>query len=112
MSLQWDWKEKIGELTVEGIDGGDVGISVYEGNALAIFINEFTTEAGEERYSLYSFFCDFPHYKRCAADSMCADWKRLTITRPPRAEFWKVIKDLATRGVEVVLDFKRGEVSE
>lgn len=106
MSLQWEWKEKIGDLTVAGVDGEDVTISVYEGNALAIFIHEFTTDAGEERYSLFSYFCDFEHYKRCANVGISADWRRLTITRPPRADFWKVIKDLATRGVEVVLYFR------
>ena len=67
MALQWDWDEKIGEVTVEETFNGEtrqIVESLYEGNAFLIFINEW--EEGEKKmYSLCNFFLDKVHAKNC-----------------------------------------------
>lgn len=67
MALQWDWDEKIGEVTVEETFNGEtrqITEKLYEGNAFLIFINEW--EENEKRmYSLCNFFLDKIHAKNC-----------------------------------------------
>ena len=40
MALHWNWDEKIGELLIRQ-DEKEFTISIYKGNALAIFIHEY-----------------------------------------------------------------------
>ncbi len=72
MSLNWRWEDKIGEIVVKQY--GHVGdetsakeftLSLYEGNALLIMLNEFKNENGEDVWNMFSFFVDKPHAKRC-----------------------------------------------
>ena len=105
MALTWDWNNKIGELLIKQRDR-EFTMSVYEGNALAIFLHEFTDDDGVEKYNMYQFFCDKEHFKNCvnAKDwNYAEEWVRLTLTRIPRSDLWLLIKDLAKRGVEVVI---------
>ena len=44
MALRWEWNECIGELEIE--DQGKAKIRVYQGNALAIFLNEWESKDG------------------------------------------------------------------
>ena len=109
MALTWDWNNKIGELLIKQGER-EFTMSVYEGNALAIFLHEFTDEEGTEKYTMYQFFCDKEHFKNCAKAkdwNYAEEWVRLTLTRVPRADFWHIVKDLATRGVEVVIKVER-----
>ena len=59
MSLNWQWKDKCGELET---DQGT--LTLYQGNAYLIMLNEFE-ERGQQYYSLYGFFDDKVHMKRC-----------------------------------------------
>lgn len=62
MSLNWDWKDKLGELVIT--DGNrEWNIDVYAGNALAIFVYNYTDEQGEKMYQLHNFFADREHLK-------------------------------------------------
>lgn len=69
MSLNWNWKEKCGELhllqTHDNNTKEDIKIDLYQGNALLIMIHEFKDEFGTERYELFNFFASKEHMKRC-----------------------------------------------
>ena len=100
MALRWDWNEKIGELQINSY-GEDFTISLYEGNALAIFIHTFTDENGTERYNLYNFFSDKEHFKNCIKEkswNYAEDWRKLTLYKIP-TDFWIILKDLVKQGI-------------
>jgi len=69
MALYWDWKKKVGEAIFENVEGKVYTISLYQGNAYLIFINEYTEtdKDGVEHnmYNLHSFFADEAHAKNC-----------------------------------------------
>ena len=69
MALNWRWDSKIGELTVKQTineETKEYVKTIYEGNAFLIFLNEWQDEkCGENMYSMYSFFADETHAKRC-----------------------------------------------
>ena len=70
MALQWNWKDKMGKLTViRKMKKYD--INIYSGNALAIFICEYKHN-DEERYVMYNFFADMKH-----CDNIIKNHKRL-----------------------------------
>ena len=107
MALKWDWKDKIGELKIKQ-EEKEFTINVYKGNALAIFIHEFTNEQGQEVYSLYNFFCDKDHFKNCTQDktwNYASEWTKLTLWEVPN-DFWVIIKDLVKRGVDIEIRSK------
>ncbi|MBP3402250.1 MAG: hypothetical protein J6K85_04225 [Clostridia bacterium] len=102
MALRWDWDKKIGELLIKQ-DDKEFNIDVYQGNALAIFINEWTDKDGVEKYSMYNFFCDKEHFKNCTKDktwNYAAEWVKLTLWEVP-SDLWVLLKDLAKRGVNI-----------
>lgn len=107
MALNWSWDNKIGELLINQ-DGKEFTISIYQGNALAIFISEFTNQEGVEQYSLYNFFCDKEHFKRCTQDktnNYAREWRKMTLWKVPN-DFWIILKDLVKRGVNIEIRSK------
>ena len=105
MAITWDWNNKIGELQIKQ-EKKEFTISVYKGNALAIFIHEFTNSEGVEQYNMYSFFCDKEHFRRCAKEfNYAEEWIKLTLWEVPN-DFWIILKDLIKRGVEINLTAK------
>ena len=59
MSLNWEWTDKMGEVTYE--DGHtDV---LYQGNALMIAVNHYETADGSKYYQLAWFAADKDHLK-------------------------------------------------
>ena len=102
MALKWDWNKKIGELIIKQ-DENQFTISIYQGNALAIFIHEYKNNEGKEVYSMYNFFCDKEHLKNCANDktwNYAAEWVKVTLWELPSG-FWPLLKDLHKRGVKI-----------
>ena len=100
MALNWNWNDKIGELVIEQ-NGKEFKIGIYQGNALAIFVDEFTDENGVESYTVYNFFCDKEHFRRCAKSfNYAEEWKSLTLWKIP-TDFWPILKDLTKRNVEI-----------
>lgn len=68
MALNWNWKDKMGKMTIEQ-NGKEHVINIYAGNCLAIFLNEFKDkETGEDMYNLYDFFADKQHVKNIKKD--------------------------------------------
>ena len=70
MALQWNWKDKMGKITIKQKEK-NFDINIYAGNALAIFICEYK-QNDEERYTLYNFFADKKH-----CDNIIKNNKRL-----------------------------------
>ena len=102
MALNWNWNEKIGELLIRQGEK-EFTISIYQGNALAIFLHEYTNEDGQKVYSLYSFFCDKEHFKNCTQDktwNYAEKWVKITLWNVP-SDFWVILKDLQKRGVDI-----------
>lgn len=67
MAIQWLWNEKCGEATIKQVIEGEekyFTFNLYVGNAYLIFLNEWE-EDGQEKYSLWSFWADKEHMKRC-----------------------------------------------
>lgn len=62
MALQWNWKDKMGKLTIRR-KMKKYYINIYSGNALAVFIHEYKDSDGKEMYVLYDFFADKKHIK-------------------------------------------------
>ena len=68
MALHWNWNEKVGEAVISQTFNGKTESFVrnlYQGNALLIFMNEWTDNDGVDKYSLYSFWADKQHMKNC-----------------------------------------------
>lgn len=70
MALQWNWKDKMGKLTIRQ-KRKMYNVNIYSGNALAIFICEYK-QNDEERYVMYNFFADKKH-----CDNIIKNHKRL-----------------------------------
>ena len=101
MALRWQWDECIGELEIE--NQNKARIKIYQGNALLIFLNEWTSDNGENLWSMYNFFADKGHFDNCRKDkeyNYAQGWKKITLTRVP-SDVWQVLKDLHKRGVEI-----------
>ena len=65
MALYWDFKEKVGEVTViEPRTNEEYTVNLFQGNAFLIFVNQYKAD-GKDMYSLYSFFADEDHAKNC-----------------------------------------------
>ena len=70
MSLNWEWKEKCGEITLEQFGHGDgvkeFPITLYKGNAFLIMLHEFKDEESDkDMYNMFGFFLDKEHAKNC-----------------------------------------------
>ena len=110
MALNWNWNEKIGELLIRQGEK-EFTISIYKGNALAIFINEYKNKDGEDVYSMYNFFCDKEHFKRCTKDktwNYAEEWVKITLWNVPN-DIWIILKDLYKRGVQIEIRRKDNE---
>ena len=102
MALNWDWNKKIGELLIKQNEK-EFTISIYQGNALAIFLHEYVNDEGKEVYSMYQFFCDKDHFNRCVKDKTwdyAEDWIKITLWNVP-SDLWVMLKDLEKRGVNI-----------
>lgn len=66
MALQWDWKDKMGEMTIcqKDKDGEQqtFKINLYYGNCLCIALYQYVKD-GEKWHQLYWFLADEQHLK-------------------------------------------------
>ena len=102
MALNWDWDKKIGELLIRQ-DEKEFTMSIYQGNALAILLHEYTNKGGQEVYTMYNFFCDKTHFTNCTKDkswNYAEEWVKITLWEVT-SDFWIILKDLHKRGVEI-----------
>lgn len=109
MALQWNWKDKMGKLTIRQ-KRKKYNVNIYSGNSLAIFISEYE-QNGEERYTLYNFFLDKKH-----CDNIVKNSKRLFTDEVVSIElnlFYKsaqtLLKILVENGYEVRCYYKKPE---
>ena len=106
MAIRWQWDECIGEIETEKQDKAK--IRIYQGNALAIFLNEWKSKAGEDLWTMHYFFADKRHFENCRKDkewNYAEGWKKIILWKVP-TDFWPILKDLTKRGVEIVIRAK------
>ena len=109
MALQWNWKDKMGKLTIRK-KGKKFNVNIYSGNFLAVFVYEYT-DGGNEMYSLYDFFADKKH-----CDNIIKNHQRLFLDEVVSIElnlFYKsaqnLLKILVENGYEVSCYYKKQE---
>ena len=109
MALQWNWKDKMGKLTIRQ-KGKKFNVNIYSGNFLAVFVYEYT-DGGNEMYSLYDFFADKKH-----CDNIIKNHQRLFLDEVVSIElnlFYKsaqnLLKILVENGYEVSCYYKKQE---
>ena len=103
MALYWDFKNKVGEAfiqqTLPDRPVKEFTVNLYEGNAYLIFVNEYE-ENGKNMYSLYTFFADELHAKRCLGldkeygteNMFTSGYEKLVTLRINKAKYKKVNK--------------------
>lgn len=79
MSLNWQWKERVGYLVTDDQEEirktwKNYRINLYRGNAPLIAISEWENEKGNMMYQPFSFFCDEDHAKRCLGLAKDSDY--------------------------------------
>lgn len=110
MALQWNWKDKMGKLTIRQ-KRKKYNVNIYSGNALAIFICEYKQNY-EERYVIYNFFADKKH-----CDNIIKNHKRLffddEVVSIELNLFYRsaqtLLKILVENGYEVLCYYKKPE---
>ena len=70
--LNWQWSNKLGYLVTKD-DNNGYKINLYGGNALMIAVWEWK-ENDKDMYSLYTFFADKDHAKRCLGLAKGSDY--------------------------------------
>ena len=72
MALRWDWKDKMGDMTIcqKHKDGTQATfkVNLYFGNCMALAIYEYEKD-GEKWHQLYWFLADEQHLKNILKDS-------------------------------------------
>lgn len=103
MSLNWQWKNKIGEARIKNSYTDEIlNVNIYEGNAPFIFIAENKTD---DTYYLVSFFNDLQHVKNMIKDNCFNDWIEITITKKITKNSLNIILKLADIGIRITLDY-------
>ena len=64
MSVNWLWKDKMGEITCNREGVGKYKLSVYSGNCMCVMVYHYK-ENGEKYYICHGFFNDEIHLKKC-----------------------------------------------
>lgn len=71
MSVNWSWKNKMGEIDTIQVDH-ETGekrhfkLNVYQANCVCALIYEWKDkDTGEDMYQFNGFFADFGHLRRC-----------------------------------------------
>ena len=64
MALNWKWNDKVGEMNIIDFTGEERAVSLYEGNAYIIMLNQWK-ENDEEYWSMYGFWNDEKDMKIC-----------------------------------------------
>lgn len=93
MSLNWNWKDKCGELTVVQERNGEAHeftLSLYEGNALLIMLYEYKDEEGADMYDMFSFFVDKTHAKKCLGLQKNGDGELINLFDEDWQKFTKI----------------------
>lgn len=113
MSLNWQWDECCGEITVEHKlpDGSwtQFPVRLYQGNAFLIMLSE---DDERDIYQMYSFFMDKDHAKRClgldkkggnTTNFFQTEYKRWSKIRLNKAKY-RYTKELVTMLVQAFDD--------
>lgn len=93
MALNWLWSEKCGELTFsqnyKGEEYKEFTVDLYQGNALLIMIYPYK-ENGEDWYSMWGWFLDKGHMKRCLGLEKSSDGTKENLYNRDGCRFLKI----------------------
>lgn len=64
MAVNWQWKDKMGEITCNREGVGKFKLSVYSGNCMCVMVYNYK-EKGQKYYICHGFFNDETHLKKC-----------------------------------------------
>lgn len=97
MALNWIWDEKCGELTFsqnyKGEEYREFTVSLYQGNAVLIMLNEWEEEHEDgihNMWSMWNFFCDKGHMNRCLGLEKNSDGVKDNIFDKDTCRFLKI----------------------
>lgn len=93
MALNWNWKDKCGELVVVQERNGETHeftLSLYEGNALLIMLYEYKDKEGTDMYDMFSFFVDKTHAKKCLGLQKNGDGELINLFDEDWQKFTKI----------------------
>ena len=70
MSVNWSWKDKMGEIDLvqkSHEDGTErhFTLNLYKANCICAILYEYKNEKGKDMYQFEGFFNDIHHLKRC-----------------------------------------------
>lgn len=125
MSVNWNWKDKVGELVFvrelngERIEGSQ---SIYLANCLFCTLQEFTDDEGNEKYNFCDFYLDKSHLKKCLGlmknndgnkvdvykEMLGWELELVRITRLTK-ETKDIIECFANAGYKIEIELKKGE---
>lgn len=121
MSLNWQWNDKMGEVIFNDDQyhpDHPYRTSIYQGNALMIWCNEFP----DETYSLCNFFVDNEHLKNMlglnakkgyGTENLLNDQRIKTIRLNTRYKSVpKIVEALAKAKTNISIEFYYEEVSK
>lgn len=117
MAIRWNFKEdKMGTIT-ERLGGEEYTYSIYNGNAFAIIVAEWTTEDGSEMYYIHNAFADERHAKNCLGlskeykgDCIYEEGEVVRLTLNPKARNAKKLAELFIKtGLDITIEMKKGD---
>lgn len=110
MSLNWQWSDKMGEVTYKD---GSTKSNLYRGNCFMIAVNEWVSKEGVEQYSLAWFFADEAHAKNCLGltkgyeDNSPDDWGwlsfKLDTSYKETGKFLQLLAKAKAKGITITL---------
>lgn len=64
MSLNWNFQETVGTVSIKRPDGVFVQCKLYQGNAFLLVVHEWMAPDGNQFYEVVDFWVDRDHAKR------------------------------------------------
>ena len=91
MSVNWSWKDKVGEIDVTYNKGTKFEfkktLNIYNANCLGCWLDE-----KEEEYEFKGFFGDEGHMKRCLGLIRCNDGTKSNMCREVYGQWWDEVR--------------------
>ena len=111
MAVNWNWKQKMGELTLADPQGQKYKINLYQGNCLCVLIYDFKEEkTNKAMYTFYGFWGDTTHLKACLGlvggkDNLYSHAKKIKLNTFYKDNL-KIAESFAKANIKVELYYK------
>lgn len=115
MAVTWDWKNKIGKIKITDDLERTFWVNMYDGgNCPLVMLGEFKDEKGVNCWTMWNFFVDTGHMKRCFGltknkeghkNNIFKDWKfEMTIKR--KAQYFDLIIECISQCKNAIIKIK------